>query len=122
MQVILSAGPLGGESVEWPDNGLDGDVREFYTERAVLSYRLDFEFGQATFVGEKAKPSPVNPFAARAEEARKAALRIERDAALRALGAAFPEGDLSAIPDTEWVAVLAKAQATFDAREAKAVL
>lgn len=122
MQVILSAGPLGGESVEWPDSDVDGDVREFETANEVLSYRLDFEFGQATLVSVKAKPSPVNPFVARAEEARKASLRIERDAALRALGAAFPEGDLAAIPDPEWTATLAKAQAEFDAREAKAVL
>ena len=122
MQVILSAGPLGGESVEWPDSAVDGDVRDFETANEVLAYRLDFEFGQATLVSVKAKPSVVNPFIARAEEARKASLRIERDAALRALGATFPEGDLATIPDAEWVNVLAKAQAEFDAREAKAVL
>ena len=122
MQVILSAGPLGGETVEWSDSAVDGDVRDFETANEVLSYRIDFEFGQATLVAAKAKPSVVNPFVARAEEARKATLRIERDAALRALVATFPEGDLAAIPDSEWTGALAKAQAEFDAREAKAVL
>lgn len=113
---------MGGETVEWPDSAVDGDVRDFETDREVLSYRIDFEFGQATLVAVKAKPSAVNPLVARAEEARKASLRTARDAEVRALGGTLPSEDLAGIPDDVWAALIAKAQSEFDAREAKAVL
>lgn len=76
MQVILSAGPMGGEIVEWNGSGEDGEVQTFARGCAEYDYRLDYVHGHATHVGGRSAAPVGNPFALRAEEARKAAKAV----------------------------------------------
>ena len=58
MNVILSGGPKGGDTTDWPNDPKDGDTLAFECPEGTAEYRLDFEFGQATFVGMTAVPKP----------------------------------------------------------------
>ena len=123
MQVILSAGPMGGEIVEWAGSGVDGEVLTLVRDGAEIDYRLDYVHGHATHIGGRPAPPVGNPFALRADEVRKSALRDARAAEIRAIGGTPPVEDLAGIPDGVWAILVQKAKDAFNTREAaRAVL